>query len=421
MNKTIFFILLFLTVIVKSQTDSLILYKINGDNNKIITLSKKLILQNKADVKTFLILSDTYAELGNYSESTSVLNSGLKKYKNNEELLFLKAKIQYKNNQFLKALETTNLIGEENAPKVLTLKYNILTSLKQYTEALNCIEKLIDTDSTSYKYYYLQGKTLKRLNHLKSAVNSFRIAIKLNPVFDKAYYSIASIFTNIDRHTYQDSAYKYIVIADSLMPGKKSYITLKAKILYTKKDYTNALNEYQKLLQFDKNNKTYMFRAGVCYMDNKNFSTAKEYFHKCYKNDSSFYKYAQYLGMTYFYLHDYLKASFYLKKSLELTQPDKLILKSLYRQLANLNFSISNYKECIEYYSKIIELSPGDIDANYYMAESYFKLKNYRKALRYYDIVATSDIDKDFYNHIISRKRIINENLFFESNKNENK
>ncbi len=399
-----------------SQIDSLIIYKLNNNTQKIINLGNKLLSKNtKMPESAYMIISSAYIDNKQANKALDIISKAIYKYPESINLKLYKAKIFYTEQQLLKAYNSVSKIKSNNR-NVLLLKYKIFNSLKKYDEALTVAEILYKSNKKNIRYIYMMANSYNKLNKINKAVYYYDLCIKTDSSFSNAYYKLAQIYSNSNKEKSLIKAGKYIDKADSLSPNKKNYIKLKAKIYYIQKNYLNAANEYKRLLEFDENNKVFNFRLAASLMQQEQYNRAYKYAKKAYNLDSTNYKFAQYYGVVSFHVGRRFQAKYLLEKAIKLTQPDKKVMTMLYRQLANLNFAMQNYSESAKYRLLINKIQPDDIENIYYLAESYYKLKDYRKAEKYYDLIGTS-MGEDVYNHILERKKIIKEKLFFETGK----
>ena len=74
---------------------------------------------------------------------------------------------------------------------------NKLYNLKQYNEALKCLNKILKTDSNNTAALYKKGNILNKLGHYEEAINVYDKYLELNPNNEKVYNNKANALNNL--------------------------------------------------------------------------------------------------------------------------------------------------------------------------------------------------------------------------------
>lgn len=165
--------------------------------------------------------------------------------------------------------------------------------------------------------------------------------------------------------------------------------TLKlAADLYDKKDYENALINFQSALEENPQNAAIHYYIGMCYKEN-NVSMAVNEFLNTIKLDPNYLDAYYMLGVAYMALKEYENASNYFQKLLEISPKDQNALF----QLGVINNILDKSAPALEFVQKIADAEPN-ILIKYYIGINYAHINNYEQAeLLFNEIIA---IDSDF-------------------------
>lgn len=401
--------------IIFSQNDSLNYYLLNSDYDKAIVLGEKIIKKNNINEKVYIKTAHAYSTNYNFSKALNTLEKAELLYPTNNNILFSKANILYKSNRLNKSTTTINnlLKADSLNRKYLLLAMKIANAKNKYKSSLKYNNKLLFTDSTNAVFNYMAGKTSVKLKQNKEAILYFEKAIIYDSTYSDAYNWLAKVH---DAYKNWDTSLYYINMAISIEPDNIIYYKQRANTNYDRTHYFRALIDFEKVLEADTNSRKISFQLGVCYQQINKHDKAHKLFLKSYSIDSTNYKINQYLGMSYYHLKQYDKAVHYIETAQKLIQPDKNIETVLQSQLAINYFNNKQYNKAIEYNKIMKQKRSRNYWYNYYIAESYYNLNNFRKAKKYYtsiDHTLPLEFEENKNAHLI----IINEHLFL-NNKN---
>lgn len=334
---------------------------------------------------------------------------------------------------------------------LLKTKAEALKALCHFKEAIECNNKIIKRDSTTLKYriengdcYTLIGNNVKALKYYKSAytIDSNRYIIQ----------KIAKCYHNLNCEDSAISYYKKIITNN---PNDLIATYNLAKIYKSEKKYEEGAYITDLFLKTDSTNIKIIPLNGYLHFLNKNYDTATIRFEKCIsmKDTSAFV--IKYLGYSYFRNHYYIQAYPYLKKSIlkdsaninmlyalgssclrsghgdeaiiylnkviENSTPDSNFYSMIYQDLADSYISVNKKYNALTSLLKAHSYTPKNLIIIYRLGYHYdFRLKNYKKALRYYKLYTSSITEEqkkknsyaNFY--MVSKKRTkrLKEKLF---------
>ena len=414
MIKTIF-ILIITSSIIYAQNDSINYYFVNSDYDRVIAIGEELISNNSANENDFIKTAQAYSANYQYKKALIALQNAEIKFPKHKKLQYTKANILYKNNRLNKTANTISELLKNDSlnKKYLLLAIKIANGKKDYKKSLKYNCNLLLTDSTNAIFNYLAGKTSVKLKENKQALQYFEKAIKYDTTYSDAYKWLGKLY---DAFRDWDTSLYYTNKAIEIEPDNISYYKQRANTNYDRTHYYKALSDFEKVWEADTNSSKISFKLGVCYLEIKKYKEANKLFLKSYNIDSTNYKINQYLGMSYYHLQQYNKAVHFIEKAQEIIQPDKNVVKVLQSHLAINYFENKQYQKAIEYNKIMSKYYPDYHWYNYFIAESYFALNDFRNAKKYYDKI-TAYMPPEYQENINAHLIVIKEHLFFDNGK----
>ena len=410
MSKFIILLLLVSNYFTYSQTDSLKYYWMKSEYDMLINLGEKLISKDSANAEDYILIANAYKSTLESQKAVKILLIGVEKHPTSNDLKYNLASIYYtisENKKCISIIDSLCLVDSLNK-KYLILELKAYQKDKKYQKTLDISNKLISIDSTKAVFYYKSAYFYNKLKNPKASLEMIDKSLNLDSSYIPAYKLAALIYTK--QHKY-DTSLSYINKAIELDSTKIEFYRDRGNIYYYKDDTKNALPDLLRYTKVDTSDSKSIFKIGVCYMEQFEYEKGKEAFRKTYKLDSLNYKMSQYLGVMYAEFSELDSSVFYLEKSYKLIQPDEKVVNMLNKQLAGVYFRNREYKKAIMFYKEIQKVE-YNFKNDYFIGESYYFLKKYDKALKYYNRVPAN---KSWYTKIIdSRKATIKEEQFFE-------
>lgn len=213
-------------------------------------------------------------------------------------------------------------------------------------------KKNLASSGLTAKDYFILGQKAMQNGKMKSAIEYFTKAIKLDPVFYDAYKERALAKDKIQDYTGAKKDYEtYMKLRDrlNLAQIEKEKRMLKNRIILANRkvadkkydeaviDFTNIINAYPKFPD------GYIARADTYILLNKNAEALKDY-----------------------------------NKALAITNVPNI---TLYLKTAETAYKLKKYSEAVNNYIQIIRLSPNYEYAHYKMVGSYIFMEKFDKAL----------------------------------------
>ncbi len=412
--KKIFLLLILSSNYLFAQTDSLKFFFVNSDYKRIIEFSQQENFIEQSDLSDIRYISYAYKTIGDYRSAIRIIEEYEKSHPPLVELTYLKAEYFYK---YGRSNESVNLLKnllktDKSNSKYMLLLEQIYKSKKNYFEALKLVHIMYMEDSLNIFLNYKMAYYNTKLKQYDTAIFFLNNTLELDSTYVDAWRWKGKIYSAYMKH---DSALFFINKALGYEPRNLKIIEERANINYRKGHYFRAQNDYQQLVDAKQSDLNIRYKIGVCYFQMRQPQKALDVLSELYQIDSTNYLYAEYLGATFQKLGDSKKASYYLNKSIELLQPDHLVLASIYRQLANLYFETGE-KNKMDKVIKQFYLHSSDTYLLFSIANKYDKDGQKSLALEYYKRLS---MRKDFpktreFERVKNRIQMLKEDLFFE-------
>ncbi|MFV0238114.1 MAG: tetratricopeptide repeat protein [Flavobacteriales bacterium] len=200
--------------------------------------------------------------------------------------------------------------------------YSIIHCFNQLKDDANCIVFLLDyIDHLPYSDYawYNLGLVYKKQHNFSEALRAFDFAILINDKFLSAYWQKANTLENISR-------------------------------------YEEAIEVYEKSLQYDDTPSFTHVKIGKCYKELNIDSKALASFYNAIYDDPQMDKAWAEAAYVYAKMENLVEAIYYLKRALELNPNHIRYIKQY------ITFSIENQSidEALDYYDQLIQLEPDN-------------------------------------------------------------
>lgn len=375
------------------------------DHDEALSLYKKAV-QLKEDPELFTGLGNIYFIKKNYEESEKNYRRALElDSKKIDALKGLSSCLREKGeieeaNTILSELEKL----AETDPEI-NYKFGLLYEKSiEYDKAIKYYEKalILDPEYTQAKMsmgycYYLKAVKNYTKNKLKNAKKNISKALEIDPL-NKDYKDvlkktisaekkrkIRKMFRKASRHFKKkeyDQAINFCNKILDINPELESVYYSLGKCYFYKKEYDRSEKIYNKIrIDFPREVDVYL-NLGQLYLDQNELDKAEEFFQMYIKKSKEKNRVKGYIGLAKVYnsKRDYVNAEKYYKKVLE---KDKKNVKSLVG-IGNINFYKQNHDEALTYYKKVLRFSSKNESALYGCGVIYFKRKDFKSAEKYF-------------------------------------
>ena len=255
---------------------------------------------------------------------------------------------------------------------------------KQGVVRLNKSEKK-ELDTVKYNFAFIEGEKQFLLGNDKYAKTLMNECLRLNPEASVPYYNLAKIeyaqANLIDAKIYLDSALKR-------NSSNKWYYKLLIQILVETRNYSDAINATNKLIELEPENvENYLFLSDL-YLSNNNYKEAVS----TYVEIENIIGFNQNLALEKIKLYDLINENKKAKEELLKLIDIKPDVAYYYGLLAEFYIEEIEYEKALMAFQKVIELDPENGLVHLSLYEFYMKIGEKDKALE--ELTLAINIDK---------------------------
>ena len=295
---------------------------------------------------------------GNYTEAIRWFNLIIAHNEKFEDAYFLRGYAKYELSDFKGAEADFTKAIEVNRFKSEAYYYRGIISIEKGDSkgGLKDIVNAIDIDDRHAYYFVTRGWLHLEYGDTLGAINDYRKAISINREQDNAFINLALIYmyqNNIDSaHIFCDKAIK-------LAPNRLGYKLTKGNIHQKDEKFTEAIEQYEWVLERDSANLRAHYFLGLCHHQLENYDQAMKAYTTIlehnYNNSSVFYN----RGILYYELKDYKRALDDLNNVLKINP------KNIYAYYLRgvIKIGLENYKSAEKDFDKAIDLYPKLVNA----------------------------------------------------------
>ena len=317
---------------------------------------------------TNFLFSEGFESIQNLYDKNSLLDARIMLENNSNDSseyyylgyqIYLKLDDLNKSNEFLQKAIEINPDNEEysDAADFLSELINDLKNTNKTLTSGYVDEAIAEINKLTSKYvnnaiiFYRLGYAYKTNNDYDNAIIYFRKAVDLNP-FKEEYKQEITNLANVE--------------------------ILKGKDFYSRKEYMEALQHFNKALEYDPENSSAMFRLGNIYFAIKDFVKASEYLERGLIYQANNYKVLYMLGRCYSVLSDTEKAIESYDKALSY---NPMYTKAIFEK-AKIYKSLGKIDETKSLLSDLIDLDSKFSKAYELLVDIEIQSKNYTNALK---------------------------------------
>lgn len=284
----------------------------------------------------------------------------------------------------------------------------------EYLKAADICNGILKRDSLNPEIYYKMGIAYQNLMLSDKSSSAFIHAVKLAPENVKYNFSLGKYYYTSGKTKQAEPIFKKLFIADSLNWIYGYYLT---DMYMQKGAFTKALSIYERFYKNDTTNLSFLDKIGFCNLKMGNLDTAQIIFEKSLSQNNKNIPAIKNLSYIY-YRKDMIDTAIYLlNKGIEYDSTDM----DLYSRRADTYYS-QNYHfrarpdylkilasgdssklvlkrigiglayndqptDALSYLLPAFQKDSGDFEISSYLGQTYNKLKQYNKSIRYYSKV----------------------------------
>ena len=350
-----------------------------------------------------------YIDFAEFSLAKKALKMGMEQHPQNVELMLLKSEILQFDGAHKQAEDLLFEI-ERISPKheeIFLQRANIYSKKKDHSNAIHLLEKALDLTDEPFEIWSLLGmehlfledynkakeyfykcvknnvldySSLYNLLHCNEQVGQYTESIsvlndllEINPYSEVAWHQLGKVYIKVNKPEEALSAFEFAIISDDCFAG--AYIE-KAKLLEKMGRINEAIDNYEFSLNFNDPNAFVSYRIGLCHLKLGNNELAIGYLEESIKLEPNREK--SWIALIDFLVgtKDYLKAQYYVKKSLKSNSDST----TLWRKSAMINFHLNLYEETAEGCENIIDLGDHDLKNWTLWMDSFMLVNDWKRA-----------------------------------------
>ena len=259
----------------------------NGNLAAAETAYRKILKQKKNQIEALHLLSVVYLDLNKLSKANKLIQKAISKNNRRPEFYNIQALILMKQQRYPEAeAALKSAIRLDPAPAFLMNLATCCKHRKNFSEAVKIYSEILEKDPSDSKVYYKLGCVFYELGNIDSSLDSFKAAIKYDPDNKNAQYALGSAYLkkgnskeallnlcpvagdfpadarlyhkigqawhSLNNYEKAQGAYKRAIDIEPRFA--EAYYDLACAELGSK-EFVDAIDGFNKFLEFDENNK----------------------------------------------------------------------------------------------------------------------------------------------------------------------
>lgn len=318
----------------------------------------EVLYLDQFNIELMADLAESHMQVGNTMEAFTLYGTLSRMQPENPYFKTCQARILYKEKQYKESISICeDIAAQDSIPEILTL----------IADAYNNLGK---ADSALVYYNHVLSKRPNHVPTMNKKADILLSAKQYQPVID-----MSSEYLKED-------------------PDNMVMLPIYGLALYLKGSYPLSIEQFEHQRNLGDDSYAVHYYLGLNHYMMDNWPRAVEELEKAYQIDSSDVTLVYQLAhakshmpiMTGIESHRLNPESERLySKALEMLQPSPTMMHNIYGSMAMARHTIAQYAEAIEYYELSYKYNPQNISALSSIGYCYERLKNYTKALEYYE------------------------------------
>jgi tetratricopeptide (TPR) repeat protein len=234
------------------------------------------------------------------------------------------------------------------------------------------------------RYHFMLGKWFMYSNKLEEAAVEFQKALSFDPLSDEIAFNLAVVKLKMGNVDDAKRLLTGIVQKEGFYPEVHELL---GRVYSAINDYDNAIKEFEKSLEEEKENPELYFELATLYTEKQDYQKAIDTFNRLLKIVPDFYLAYYYLAKIEIQRNNINSAIDYLKKSIE---ADKRFISG-WIELGELYERNNKIDEAIDVYKQALEIVPDDISVHEKLAYLYAGKDDIKKAIKEFKNVVSLD------------------------------
>ncbi|MGA0373165.1 MAG: tetratricopeptide repeat protein [Flavobacteriaceae bacterium] len=386
---------------------------LSEDNNLSLSKFEQMLKTNQVlffDALEFENIIHHYIDFAQFNLAKKAIKMGMDQHPQNVELMLLKSEILLFDGAHKEAedlLVEIERISPENE-EIFLQRANLFSKKKNHPKAIQLLEKALEVTDDPVEIWNLMGMEYlfledyikakqyfcecvkensfdyqslynllycyEQLGENIEAISTLNNFLEINPYSEVAWHQLGKIYIRINKFEEALSAFEFAIISDDCFTG--AYIE-KGKLLEKMGRINEAIDNYEFSLNFNDPNAFINHRIGLCHLKLGNDKLAIKYLEESIKlepnHENSWLALIDFLIET----NNYLKARYYVNKSLQSNSDSR----ELWKKSAQIHFHLNFYMEASVACETTINLGDQDTDVWTLWVDSLILTNDWHKAL----------------------------------------
>jgi len=386
------------------------------NRKEIVSRYENLLRKRKPfffDVDDFESIIEFYIEQNKFSNAFEATNIASNLFPSSPEIKLKKAQLLLDKGKPIEAiseLKVALLHDSKNFEIFLMLGITYLNlnnfkeAIRQFEECINYLPAEIKKDEIFFSIGFHIGHTNKialaikylnksleinpenidslseiafcyaRVFNYNKSIECYLKAIDLDPFLEFNWFNLGLVYFKIENFEKAIESFNFALAID---PKYLSAYLAKANCFMLLEKYSEAIEVYKEYLNYDKEYADVYYYIGECFEKIKNIDAAKEYYEKTIHKNENHTEALLSLGIIKMYLHDFPGSLICLTKLVLINNENH---EAQY-YLAELYYKTGMYEEALPHIEIAIKIAPEEVDYILLQSELYQALGLIRKSI----------------------------------------
>ncbi|MCT4646642.1 MAG: tetratricopeptide repeat protein [Carboxylicivirga sp.] len=338
---------------------------------------------NSLDREEYYYLSLAYQQTGYPDKAINKLLNNIQNLNTKEEDLLCRCYIQTGN--YEKALPLCNkkyLVAPTDAKNIIRLA-EINNFHKNYTYNIEILGKYVSQDSLNYSINLLLAESYQKSKQIEDAIEVYKMILAQYPENLKVALRLGQLYNSQKKYV---ECHELCVPYIDKLENNRNFLLLAGIANFKNGSNHNAKVMFSRLEAQGDSSFITKKHLGITYYRLENFDKATTYLLAAMEIKDMDPEVAYFLGASLEQSNQPLDGKQYLLLAQELIKPSPALMEKSNVKLALMHFDTNHYTEAIQYYELAFEYSPETCQYLYHIATIYdYALENPKQAGVYYD------------------------------------
>lgn len=255
---------------------------------------------------------------------------------------------------------------------------------RRYREAEKWFLKVYQIDSTNIQNLHYLADVLAEQRRYTEAYSRYEVVYAKEPQRDSALYRLMQYSFNLRKW---DACISYATVWEKRFPGQGANLMI-AKAYYEKEYYAEVVKYCERAYKENKNLPEIPYLAGRAYMDMNQYKPAAGCYEQALALDSSNANWMYEAALVWYAVPDDKRSLYWMEKAGEKGYKRS---NEYLENLASAYINAGQLEKGVKMLEEVLQRKPQDPELIYSIADTYYKIKKWDEAIRYWDMNLTID------------------------------